>query len=211
MKKVVLIFALLAIASLTVSAQNSEIPTSKIIDSKSLLHDIEVLSADDMEGRKVGTPGGIKAREYVLRRFKEIGLETIGGNNLQPFIYTDRAKKEFQGANVFGYLKGKKYPDKYIVVSAHYDHLGVRNGEVFNGADDDASGTSALFTLAAYFKKHQSENSLIFVAFDAEESGLLGSKKFVAEPPVKLENIVINVSLDMISHNDRNELYGSGT
>ncbi|MEJ7861182.1 MAG: M28 family peptidase, partial [Pyrinomonadaceae bacterium] len=78
-------------------------------------------------------------------------------------------------------------------------------------ADDDASGTSALFALAEYFNKNRPAHSIIFVAFDGEESGLRGSRKFVAEPPVKKESIVLNVNMDMVAHNDKNELYASGT
>lgn len=211
MKKIASICILLAMSAFLAIAQVSDVPASKLIDAKQLLRDVEILSADDMEGRLVGSPGGIKARNYLVKRFKEIGLTEIGGKTLQPFPYTGRDKVEMQGANVFGMLKGTKYPDKYFVITAHYDHLGVRNGVIYNGADDDASGTSAIMALATYFKKHPTENSLIFVAFDAEESGGVGSKKFVAEPPVARENIAMNVNIDMIGHNDKNELYASGT
>lgn len=211
MKKLVFISILLAISPLLLTAQTSDIPASNLIDSKQLLRDVEILSADDMEGRLVGSPGGMKARNYLVKRFKEIGLAEIGGKSLQPFPYTGRDKVEVQGANVFGMLKGTKHPDNYIIITAHYDHLGVRNGVIYNGADDDASGTSAIMALAAYFKKHPTENSLIFVAFDAEETGGTGSKKFVAEPPVAKERIVMNVNIDMIGQNDKNELYASGT
>lgn len=211
MKKFVFIFILLAISQVVVNAQTSDIPTSKLIDSKQLLRDVEILSADDMEGRKVGTPGGEKARNYLVKRFKEIGLTEIGGKMLQPFPYTGRDKVAVQGANVFGMLKGTKHPDKFIVITAHYDHLGVRDGVIYNGADDDASGTAAIMSLAQYFKKLPTENSLVFVAFDAEETGGTGSKKFLAEPPIRKENIVVNVNIDMIGQNDKSELYASGT
>jgi Zn-dependent M28 family amino/carboxypeptidase len=211
MKKIVYLLISLSVFGLIVAGQTTEIPSSKVIDAKQLLRDVEILAADDMEGRKVGTPGGVKAREHVLKRFKDIGLEAVGGEHLQPLIFTDRGKKEWKGANVFGVLKGRKNPEKFIVVTAHYDHLGIRNGEIFNSADDDASGTSALFALGTYFKKHLPSSSLIFVAFDAEETGGAGSRKFVAESPVKQASIVMNVNLDMIGHNDKNELYAVGT
>lgn len=160
-----------------------------------------------MQGRRIGSDGGAKAREYVLKRFKEAGLTTV----TQAVLFTGGDKKEVQGANVYGIIKGKTHPEKYIVVSAHYDHVGVINNEIYNGADDNASGVSALFALAAYFKKHPPQHSLIFVAFDGEETAVVGSRKFVAEPPVKIENIVLNVNMDMISHSDKNELYIAGT
>jgi Zn-dependent M28 family amino/carboxypeptidase len=189
----------------------SDVPRSNIINAKQLLRDLETLSADEMQGRWVGTPGSIKAREYVLKRFKDSGLKQVGNSYLQPFEFTSRRGEKLQGANVIGYIKGKQNPEKYIVVTAHYDHVGIQNGEIYNGADDNASGTAALFALANYFKKNRPANSIIFAAVDAEEAGLQGSKKFVAEPPVKKESIVMNVNLDMVGHNDVNELYAVGT
>jgi len=98
-----------------------------------------------------------------------------------------------------------------IVISAHYDHLGVVKGEVFNGADDNASGVGGLLNLAAYFAKNKPNNTIIFAAFDAEEMGLQGAKAFVANPPVAIEKIKLNINMDMIAHNDKGELYAVGT
>jgi Zn-dependent M28 family amino/carboxypeptidase len=96
------------------------------------------------------------------------------------------------------------------VISAHYDHLGVRNGVVFNGSDDNASGTAALFSIAAYFKAHPPDNSLLFVAFDAEEPGLRGSQAFVAAPPVDKTAIIADVNVDMIGREDKDRLFAVG-
>jgi hypothetical protein len=220
MKKLYLLIASFVLMFSVLTAQTTnqisvkkapEAPTSKIFSAKKLLSDLEILSADDMQGRWVGTPGGIKAREYVLKRFKESGLEPFGNSFLQPFEFATRSGEKLQGANVIGYIKGKRNPEKYIVVTAHYDHVGVRNGQIYNGADDNASGTAALFALGEYFKKKRPANSIIFAALDAEEAGLQGARKFVAAPPVKIESIVMNVNMDMIAHNDKNELYAVGT
>jgi Zn-dependent M28 family amino/carboxypeptidase len=186
-------------------------PSSKIINAKQLLRDIETLSADDMQGRGIGTPGGAKAREYVVARFEEAGLKSFGASYLQPFDFTVRSGAKINGVNVIGYIAGKNNPEKYIVVTAHYDHVGIQNGEIYNGADDDASGTAALFALANYFKEKRPSHSIIFVAFDGEESGLRGSRKFVAEPPVKKESILLNVNIDMVARSDKNELYAAGS
>lgn len=185
--------------------------SSRIIDAKQLLRDDETLSADDMQGRGIGTPGGAKAREYIVARFKEASLKFFGASYLQLFDFANRINEKVNGTNVIGYIAGKNNPEKYIVVTAHYDHLGTVKGEIYNGADDDASGVAALFALANYFKEKRPLHSIIFVAFDGEESGLRGSRKFVAEPPVKKESIVLNVNMDMVAHNDKNELYASGT
>lgn len=208
--KLVLILTLLISIQLVIG-QETVPPTSKIIDAANLLNDLKILSADDMQGRQVGTDGGAKAREYVLKRFKDSGLQMLGNSYLTPFEFSARIGTKINGVNVIGFVKGKKNADKYIIITAHYDHVGVKNGDVFNGADDNASGTVALFAMAEYFKKKQSNNSLIFVAFDAEESGLQGAKKFVENLPVKKESVLLNINMDMVSHNDKNELYASGT
>ena len=184
-------FALLTAIVLLTSAicfgqSSSAVPTSKTIDSNQLLLDLKTLSADDMQGRLVGTPGGAKAREYIVRRFKQSGIQPFGDSYLQPFqfSYPRKPNEKINGVNVVGYLKGDRTPEKYIVVTAHYDHVGIKNGEIYNGADDNASGTAALFALAQYFTKHRPVHSLIFVATDAEEGSGAGARKFVAEPPV---------------------------
>jgi Zn-dependent M28 family amino/carboxypeptidase len=153
----------------------------------------------------------MKAREYVIDRFKQSGVEQFGKSFIQPFEFANGAGGKIEGVNVVGFIKGKRTPEKYIVVTAHYDHVGTSRGEIYNGADDNASGTAALFAFAEYFKKNRPDNSIIFAAVDAEEAGLHGAKKFVAEPPVKKETIALNVNLDMISRNDRGELYAVGT
>jgi Zn-dependent M28 family amino/carboxypeptidase len=186
-------------------------PNSKIINAARLLRDVETLASDEMQGRGISTPGGIKAREYVAARFKESGIKPFKDSFVQPFEFTNRANQKIAGANVVGYVEGKRFKDKYIVVSAHYDHVGVQKGEIFNGADDDASGTTALFALGEYFRKNKPSHTIIFAAFDGEESGLRGSRAFVAAPPITKEAILLNVNMDMVSRSDINELYASGT
>jgi len=211
MKKVLFIFILLISLSPIFAQDAKPAPVSKIIDAAKLLNDVQILSADDMEGRKIGTKGGEKAREYVAKRFAESGIKAFQSNFVQPFDSKNRDGSTVSGANVVGYIEGKKYKDKYIVVSAHYDHLGIVKGEIYNGADDDASGTSALFALAEYFAKNKPQHTIIFAAFDGEESGLRGARAFVETPPVAKEQIVLNINMDMIAHNDKNELYAAGT
>lgn len=210
--KSVLFSLILVLVFLPVLAQKSFVPPkSKIVNSAKLLKDIETLSADDMQGRGIGTEGGAKAREYVVARYKEAGIKSFGDSYLQPFEFANRAGKKFNGTNVLGFIEGAKFKDKYIVISAHYDHVGMHDGEIYNGADDNASGTSALFALGEYLAKNKPSHTIIFAAFDGEESGLRGSRKFVETPPVAKEKIVLNINMDMIAHNDKNELYASGT
>ncbi|AKQ44840.1 peptidase M20 [Rufibacter radiotolerans] len=178
----------------------------KTYTPQQVLKDVEILAADSMGGRLPNTPGHAKAQQYLLQRFKKIGLNPI----LQPFQFTARATKEqVTGTNIIGTIAGKS--EKVIVITAHYDHVGTRNGKIFNGADDDASGIGAMLALATYFQKHQPQHTLYFVAFDAEEQGLSGSKAFVEKPPIAKENILFNVNMDMVSISAKNELYASGT
>lgn len=204
---------LAVLCSVGVFAQQ-DAPQSKLIDAKALLSDLQTLSADDMEGRQVATPGGAKARAFVIERFKASGIVPLGDSFEQPFTFSagrGATAAERQGVNVIGKIVGTKFPNRYIVVSAHYDHIGVRNGTVFNGADDNASGTAGLFAVAKYFSTHKPENTIIFAAFDAEETGLRGSRAFVAKPPVELTAIGVNLNMDMIGRDPNDLLYVVGT
>ncbi len=207
----VLLLLVLAGATFALRAQTAR--PSTLIDSAALLNDLKVLSADDMEGRLVDTPGSAKARAYIIERFKAAGVQPFGDEYAWPFVFAGRGANaaEKPGVNVVGQIAGTQNPGRYIVVSAHYDHLGVRNGVVFNGTDDNASGTAALFALARYFSTHRPANSLIFVAFDAEESGLRGSQAFVKVPPVAAASIIVNVNMDMIGRDPDSKLFAVGT
>jgi len=189
---------------------------SALIDAPQLLRDLQTLSADDMQGRQVGTEGGAKARAFVIERFKASGIQPFGETYEQPFTFAARraaagAPPDVQGVNVIGQIVGTKYPQRYIVISAHYDHIGVSNGVVNNGADDNASGTAALFALAKYFSEHKPANSLLFAAFDAEETGLRGSRAFVAKPVVDAASMVIDLNMDMIGRDPKDLLFVVGT
>lgn len=183
-------------------------PESKMFDAAELLRDVQTLSADDMEGRSADRASMQKARDYVEKRLKESGVQPAR----QAFEINERGPTGvLKGINLIGQIKGKKAADKYIIITAHYDHDGIKNGEIYNGADDNASGTAALFAIASYFKRNQPDHSLIFVAFDAEERGLLGARHFVSNLPVKKESVLLNINMDMISRSDKNELYAVGT
>ena len=216
------IAAALAVMVLSASAATAQLavgkrvkaddgPRSKKFDAVRLLKDVEYLASDELEGRSSDRPSILKAREYVEKRFRESGIQPMGESFEQKFEITRRGGEPLTGVNYAGVVKGSKSPDKYIVITAHYDHVGIRNGEIFNGADDNASGTAALFAIASYFKKHQPRHSLIFVALDAEERGLQGARHFVTNLPVAKESIVLNVNMDMLSRCDKGELYAAGT
>jgi len=177
------------------------------LDSARLVGDLFRLAHDSMAGRASGTPENMKARQWLVGEFRRIGLTQYE----QPFAFLRRgATDSTRGVNVLGMVPGTRPDSRVIVVSAHYDHLGTRNGEIFNGADDNASGTAAVLAMAAWFKAHPPENTLLFALWDAEEMGLQGARHFVAHPPVPIASIAANVNLDMVSRNTRGELYAAG-
>ncbi|WP_207432304.1 M20/M25/M40 family metallo-hydrolase [Sabulibacter ruber] len=182
----------------------------QVYEPNQILKDVETLAADSLEGRLPNTPGHAKAQQYLLQRFQSIGLQPVGVQFQQQFTFTPRNSTTPQpGVNLVGMIPGKS--EKVIVITAHYDHVGIRNGKVYNGADDDASGIGAILALATHFQKQKPQHTLMFVAFDAEEQGLQGSKAFVANLPVAKERILLNVNLDMVSISEKNELYAAGT
>jgi hypothetical protein len=178
------------------------------IDSARLIRDLGVLAHDSMEGRAVATPGSAKARAFLEARFRDVGLQPFGTSYLHSFAFGNR---QTQGVNIVGQIRGSDLPDRYFAITAHYDHVGVRNGRIYNGADDNASGTSALLAIADYFVKNRPRHSLVFAALDAEETGLQGARAFVASPPVPKQAIVLDINMDMVGRNDAGELYVAGT
>ncbi|MEO8794317.1 MAG: M20/M25/M40 family metallo-hydrolase [Daejeonella sp.] len=198
MKK--LLFLFLLSASLSASAQR--------IDRSQLLSDVETLSSDKFEGRKTGTVGNKMAADYIVNRFKKIGLSFYQDSFKHPFTFTNRKGEELKGTNLIGYIKGRS--KNVILISAHYDHIGITNSEINNGADDNASGVAGLLAMAEYFKHHKPKNTLLFIAFDAEEMGLQGSYAYIKNPVLDGDRIKMIINMDMISHNDKGELYAAG-
>jgi Zn-dependent M28 family amino/carboxypeptidase len=197
---------------LTVASVSVGHGQSATVDRAQLLRDLETLASDAMEGRQPGTPGGDKARAYVTQRFKEAGIQPIGESYERPFTFTGRGNTASRtGVNIVGVIRGTKTPDRYIAVTAHYDHLGVQKGQIYNGADDNASGVAALLAIAARTAAEKPAHSLLFVAFDAEEEGLKGSIALMKDPPVARESILLNVNIDMVGRDEKNVLFAVGT
>ena len=184
------------------------------IDSERLMAAVTTLADPKFEGRAAGSPGGIAARAWIVDRFKTIGLQPVSGAYVHPFTYTRmtlNGRQEGEGANVLGMCVGTDAKLPFFIVSAHYDHLGIRDGQIFPGADDDASGVAVTLELAAYCQKTPFRHSIVFAAFDAEERGLQGAQAFMIKPPVPQERIALDVNLDMVSRNDKREIFIAGT
>jgi Zn-dependent M28 family amino/carboxypeptidase len=151
----------------------------------------------------------------IVDRFRELGLKPVNGSYVHTFSFVESRRggsREFpDAANVIGMVAGTRDPASFVVLSAHYDHLGVRNGATYPGADDNASGVAAMLSLAGWFSAHPPARSILLVAFDGEEQGLQGARHFTARPPVDLKRITAVVNLDMIGRGDKNTLFVAGT
>ena len=180
-----------------------------------LLEDVRLLASDEMAGRDTGSAGGEMARNYIVGRLEALGVAAPAMGRLQPWEATGRTRagpKTYNGVNVIGVIRGTRAPDRYIVVTAHYDHVGTNDGQVFNGADDNASGVATMLALAADLKRQAPEHSVIIVALDGEERGLLGAKHFVEAPPVPLASIAMNLNFDMTARAETDgKLWVTGT
>jgi len=171
-------------------------------DSAAIMDELRFLSSDSLQGRRTGEPGNYVARDFILTAFRDAGLLEPEVGFVQPFEFAGRrdTTRVTQGANVVGYVPGTDPAVGSIVLTAHFDHLGVRGEEVYNGADDNASGTVALMSMARYIARNPLRHTVVFAALDGEEMGLRGARAFVeAGWP---EDIVLNVNMDMVSRSD---------
>lgn len=182
----------------------------KILDSLQMITDLQQLSSDAFAGRKAGTPEIVLSHELIQNRLRQAGVDSFATAFVQSFSLSGTENK-----NLLGFVRGTSKPDEYIVLGAHYDHIGVRtsDGDVYNGADDNAGGVAAVLAAAKYFKANPPKHSIIFALWAAEEVGLRGSKYFTDNLPgtLTLTQIKFNLNLDMIARSDNNKIWGCGT
>lgn len=226
--------ALLAQACAAIGAAPSVGPAlagdrASLADARALRADIAYLASDQLEGRRTGTPGNDSAAAYIARRFAALGLRPLGADFVQHFVA--RPVQAHGGAavalptqNVVALIPGcdPELRGQYVIVGAHYDHLGRstegaldpddRNA-VRKGADDNASGTAAVLELARLFVAAPPRRSVVFVAFSGEELGLLGSEYYVEHSPLPLDSAVAMINFDMVGRlrDDKLIVYGVAT
>ena len=215
-----LAFIAAAVAAMWLAASSTP-AGAPALDRATLFADLEALADPALQGRETASAGGVAARGRIAAAFESIGLRPAGAPGyLQPFSFTIQRhggsagngpfRRTFQdAANVVGRLEGTDSSKRPIVISAHYDHLGVIDGVVHPGADDNASGVAGLLAIARAMKATTPRHPIVFVAFDAEELGLRGARTFVREAEGR--RFALNVNLDMISRNTRNEIHVAGT
>lgn len=186
-------------------------PIPLVVDADAVWRDFERLASPDLQGRRTGTEGHAVARRLIVERFGQAGLKPPSETFELRFRFT-RNGADIEGLNVVGVCAARApVDDRVVVISAHYDHIGVRNGEIYPGADDNASGVAGLLALASMCPTQPWLHDVWFAAFDAEEQGLQGARAFVATPPVAASRLALNVNLDMISRSDTREIYIAGT
>ncbi|MEO0815832.1 MAG: M28 family peptidase [Pseudomonadota bacterium] len=169
---------------------------------------VQELSRDALFGRLPGTDGSEKAQSLIITRLEEIGASPVGGTYRHAITYGEKGDQP--GVNIMAKVDGRSERPQTLVVTAHYDHLGVVDGQIYNGADDNASGVGGLLAIAEYFVANPPRHDVLFVAFDAEEQGFGGAKAFTGNPPLPESAIAFNLNMDMISRHEGDELWASG-
>ncbi|MEO9475479.1 MAG: M28 family peptidase [Cyclobacteriaceae bacterium] len=160
----------------------------------------------DQKGSKILLVGSEMTEWMFDKPLEELKASGIGANT-EILINADMLIKSVSSENVMGFLRGSKYPDEVLVISAHYDHIGIIDGEINNGADDDGSGTSTVLELAEAFTTaakngYRPKRSILFLTVSGEEKGLLGSEYYTKNPTFPLKNTVANLNIDMIGRVD---------
>ena len=192
------------------------------VDRARLIRDVTTLASPAFEGRRTGTRGALDARRWLVDAFREAGL-TPGGTDgfLQPFPLLRRdsdpssasapSAEAGSAANVIGLVAGREPRRKRLVITAHYDHLGIRDGVLYPGADDNASGVAVLLAAARHFIRNPPRHPVMFAALDAEEIGLRGARALIDSPLLPRSGIAMAINLDMVSRSAANEIFAAGT
>jgi hypothetical protein len=223
----------LVLGAVPAAAQQTAAATEFIsaIDDDLLLRAFGALASDSMQGRRIASPGSLKARAFLVGELKRLGVEPLVPDFVSSFparipdvAATEQRRgatsilgrqqpsvvntmRSATGSNILGVIRGTEHPDRFVVLSAHYDHVGINGGQVYPGANDNASGSAALLAIADLLVAAKPRNSVIIAFFDGEELGMLGSVAFAKNPPMSIKQIAANVNVDMVSRSDDGVLY----
>ncbi|MDP4535977.1 M28 family peptidase [Alkalimonas collagenimarina] len=195
------------------------------LDAQRMMDDLSWMAHPDREGRESGQAGALATRHWLIEQYQSIGLQPAGQ---QGYLQEYEVKEHIQfsglfrqrqrqieaitnAANVLGRLPGQQPDLPYLVVTAHYDHLGIRNGDIFHGADDNASGVATMLELARYFQHNPTQHPLLFIALDSEEKGLQGAVALFQHQMLTAEQLAFNINVDMLSRDTGRKLFAVGT
>ena len=183
------------------------------IKADELKKNLMVIASDEMEGRQTGSEGQKKAGVYMIDYYKNLGVsypKALGSyyQKVPKEALKSRRGELPDSENILAFIEGTEKPEEIIVISAHYDHVGTNNGVIYNGADDDGSGTVAVMEIAEAFQQAKKagkgpKRSILFLHVTGEEHGLLGSKYYSDNPVFDLKNTVANLNIDMIGRSDK--------
>ncbi|MDT0295170.1 M28 family metallopeptidase [Mesonia ostreae] len=213
MHKILLVAALGTMFSCSVqkdqSLSEANVETyGNTITSAELKEHLYTFASDEYQGRDTGEPGQKMAAEYLKKEYQKLNIASPLGDSYYQHIPSSFFNDKFKASeNVVAFIEGSEFPEEIVVISAHYDHVGMSDGEIYNGADDDGSGTVSMLEMAEAFKKAAEDGfsprrSILFLHVTGEEKGLLGSKYYTENPIFPLENTVTNLNTDMIGRID---------
>ncbi|MGY5848486.1 M28 family metallopeptidase [Salegentibacter sp. HM20] len=214
MKKIVLLALTATLVSCGVHQKNPEnadpMKYANTITSQELKDHLYTFADDEFEGRNTGEPGQKKAAEYIRNEFIQLNIPSPQGvNNYYQIIPTEYFNNKLKASeNVLGYIEGSEFPDEVLIITSHYDHVGVDDeGNIYNGADDGGSGPMGILEIAEAFAEAKKDGytpkrSVLFMLLTGEEKGLLGAKYYTENPVFPLANTVANLNADMIGRID---------
>lgn len=220
MKKIPLL-AVIAGLTISCSSQKAGVVAANpgkymnTITADELKTHLYIVASDEMEGRETGSEGQKKAGKYMIEQYTKNGISfpKAATDFYQKvpasFLNARRNQNLPDSENIWAFIEGSEKPEEIIVISAHYDHVGVEKGKIHNGADDDGSGTVALLEIAQAFQMakkagHGPKRSILFLHVTGEEHGLLGSRYYSENPLFPLANTVADINIDMIGRRDKN-------
>ncbi|MDA7699174.1 M28 family metallopeptidase [Flavobacteriaceae bacterium] len=202
--------SILLLAPLFIFSQNEKNVTeyAKSITPNELKELLYVYASDYFEGRETGTRGQKKAVDFIRQFYSSHAINAAQGTEdyFQPMELNIKGKM-VKTENVAAIIEGSEFPDEYIVISSHLDHVGIQNGMIHNGADDDGSGSVSLLEIAEAFQESAAagqgpKRSILFLHVTGEEKGLLGSAYYANNPLYPLANTMVNLNVDMIGRLD---------
>jgi len=207
--KYLITFALIFSSTLSFAQYEEAQPFAESIDRQDLKELLYVYASDFFQGRETGKLGQKRAVTFLKEFYEKRGIAPAKGTKdyFQSMELTIKGEA-VSTENVVAIIEGSTKPDEYVVISSHLDHEGIKNGQIYNGADDDGSGSVALLEIAEAFQKATEagkgpQRSVIFLHVSGEEKGLLGSKYYTDNPLYPLANTIANFNIDMVGRTDQ--------